>query len=273
MKTQRKPPLTARKWFYPLLFFGLIILSMLPLITQQPYDPRQTQTIIGSVLMLTSQPYLAWGWVFHVAFLGVAALIAIGHQHAGRVLAAYIGLNYLIIAYVQSHAVVEPYGLVIIPGSLALTALLGITWLVVAARGEVSASFKGIPAWRYLLLPLALLAFWLPFRSEANAVVPDFNPLLLLTSADFGLAYCFATPVFMFLLILFYPNVNAFAFRLSAFVGLIYGLFNLTHWFHPGMAWMGALHLPLLIISLVALALPACERRTAKLISPYTITG
>lgn len=91
-----------------------------------------------------------------------------------------------------------------------------------------------------------------------------FYPLLLLTSPDFGLAYCFATPVFMFLLILFYPNVNAFAFRISAFIGLLYGLFNLSHCFHPGMAWMGALHLPLLVISAVALFLPVFRWKSAE---------
>jgi hypothetical protein len=81
--------------------------------------------------------------------------------------------------------------------------------------------------------------------------------VLLLTSPDYGLAYCFVTPVFLFLLILFYPQVDPFAFRVTAFNGLIYGLLNLTHWFNPDRLWMGVLHIPLLVLPLVALLLSA----------------
>ena len=63
------------------------------------------------------------------------------------------------------------------------------------------------------------------------------------------------TPVFLFLLVLAYPTVDSFAFRVTAFNGLLYGLFNLTHWFNPDLIWMGVMHLPLLTISLVALVI------------------
>jgi hypothetical protein len=68
------------------------------------------------------------------------------------------------------------------------------------------------------------------------------------------------TPVFLFALILFYPNVDKFAFRVTAFNGLIYGLFNLTHWFNPDMVWMGVLHIPLFVVPLVALLMPVLEK-------------
>jgi hypothetical protein len=87
-------------------------------------------------------------------------------------------------------------------------------------------------------------------------VKPDFNPLLLLISPDYGLTFCFTTPIFLFLLIMFYPQVNLLAYRITAFNGLLYALFNLTHWFTPELRWMGFLHLPLLILSVYALILP-----------------
>jgi hypothetical protein len=74
------------------------------------------------------------------------------------------------------------------------------------------------------------------------------------------------TPVLLFLLTLFYPRVDLFAFRVTAFNGLIYGLLNLTHWFDPDRVWMGVMHIPLLVISLVALFIsvqrpnPLCQR-------------
>jgi hypothetical protein len=105
------------------------------------------------------------------------------------------------------------------------------------------------------------LVFWSPITIEGSKVAPNFNPLLLLTSPDYGLAYCFLTPVFLFLLILFYPQVDTFAYRVTAFNGLIYGLLNLTHWFNPDMVWMGVLHIPLLVIPVTALGLSHLDRK------------
>jgi hypothetical protein len=254
--------LTSRKWFYPVIYGMLIVISMLPPITQVPYDPRHTQDVIMSILMVSIAPYQAWGWVFHVATLAVIALVILRPQVAGRVMAAYFGVNYLLIAALQTNAVTEKYGFAVQTGALIATALLGALWLWVAWRDKLQASFKGIPPWRWILLPLALLVFWSPIGLEGNEVVPNFKPLLLLTSPDYGLAYCFVTPVFLFLLILFYPKVDVFAFRVTAFNGLLYGLLNLTDWFNPDLVWMGVMHIPLLAIPLVALFLPVLERNT-----------
>jgi hypothetical protein len=245
--------LTSRKWFYPVVYGLLIILSMLPPITKVPYDPRDTQDVIISILMVSILPYRSWGWAFHVATLGVIALAVTRPKIAGRVMAAYFGVNYLLIAALQTNADTERYGFAVQTGALVVTALLGLLWLWVAWRDKLQASFKGVPSWRWILLPLALLVFWSPIALEGNKVVPSFDPLLLLTSPDYGLAYCFMTPVFLFLLILFYPGVDVFSLRVTAFNGTIYALLNLTHWFNPDRVWMGVMHIPLLVIPLVAL--------------------
>jgi hypothetical protein len=247
--------LTSRKWFYPAVYGLLIILSILPPITAVPYDPRDTQDVIIHILMVSITPYRSWGWVFHVATLGVIALAIVRPQIAGRVVAAYFGVNYLLIAALQTNATTGKYGFAVQTGALVAAALLGVLWLWVAWRDKLRATFQGIPPWRWILLPLALLVFWSPVALEGNRVVPRFDPMLLLTSPDYGLTYCFMTPVLLFLLVLFYPSVDRFALRVTAFNGLIYGLLNLTHWFHPDRVWMGAMHVPLLIIPLVALFL------------------
>ena len=252
---------TLRKWFYPVVYGLLIIISMLPPITKIPYDPRNTQDVIMNILMVSVLPYQSWGWVFHVATLGLIALAVFRPQVAGRAMAAYFGVNYLLIAALQTNAVTEKYGFAVQTGALVAVALLGILWLWVAWRDKLQVSFKGIPPWRWALFPLALLVFWSPIGLEGNKVVPNFDPLLLLTSPDYGLAYCFVTPVFLFLLILFYLRVNVFALRVTAFNGLLYGLFNLTHWFNPDMVWMGVLHVPLLVIPLVALFMSVQKRQ------------
>ena len=245
--------LTQRKWFYPVIYGALIILSMLPPITQVSYDSRNTQDVIMSILMVSITPYEAWGWAFHVATIAVIAPAVFRPKIAGRVLAAYFGVNYLLIAALQTNAVTEKYGFAVQTGALVATGLLGLLWIWVAWKDRLQASFKGVPRWRWILFPLALLVFWSPMALQGDKVVPNFDPLLLLTSPDYGLAYCFLTPVFLFLLILFYPNVDVFALRVTAFNGLLYGLFNLTHWFDPNMVWMGVMHIPLLVLPVTAL--------------------
>jgi len=247
--------LTERKWFYSLVFGLIGILSVWPPYTEIPFDPGRTQAVIIAILMRATQPYAAWGWIFHLATLVVVGLTIIQPQAGGRAIAAHFGVNYLVVAAVQTHAVTDEFGFAVQIGALIASGLLGLLWLWVAWKDQLQISFKNIPAWRWLLLPLALLVFWSPIGMDGSRVVFDFNPLFLLTSPDYGLAYCFMTPVLLFFLILAWPQVNGFAFRVTAFNALLYGLFNLSHWFRPDLV-MGAMHLPLLILALVALWLP-----------------
>ncbi len=85
----------AKKWLLPAAYIGLILISMLPPYTQLPYDLRNTQDVIYSILSISILPYQAWGWVFHLATLLVVLFIFWKPAKAGRVLAGYIGINYV----------------------------------------------------------------------------------------------------------------------------------------------------------------------------------
>ncbi len=250
----------VRKWLLPLSCLGLLVISMLPPYTAIAYDPRNTQDVISSILRASIEPYRQWGWIFHIATFLLVAYILWQPGRAGRVLAIYFGVNYLIIAAIQTHAVTEKYGFALHTGAMVGTLAMAITWLAVAVKNGLELSLQKVPAWGYFLLPFATLAFWSPITIQGESILPNFDPRLLITSADYGLTYCFVTPVFLYLLILFSTNVASYAFRLSAFNALLYGLFNLTHWFNPNTVWMGAMHLPLMIISMVAIFLPSIKR-------------
>lgn len=247
--------LTERPWFYPLVYFVLIVISFLPLYTEQPYDPRETQNVIFEVLQVSTQPYTAWGWIFHLGTLAVIGFSLWKPALGGRSIAAYFGLNYLVIAALQTRGVTPSYGLAVHTGALVADVLLALLWLWVAWKDRLHLDWQAIPRWRWLLLPLALLVFWSPVAYHEGRFVFDFNPLLLLTSAHYGLAYCFVTPVFLFLLILAWPQVDEFTFRVTAFNALLYGLFNLSAWTDPATQVMGAMHIPLLVLPPVALIL------------------
>lgn len=251
-----------KKWGLTAVFLLFTLISFLPLYTQQPYAPEDTQDVIVSLLQVSIASYKQFAPFFHIATLLIVMLIALFAEKMGRILAAYMGLNYLVIAFVQSIGTTQEYGFVIHTGALLASILLGVVWLVVAAGNNLKPSFKNTPLSRYLLLPLAVLAFWGPYN---QALQPDFSPVLLFTSPDYGLAFCFTTPVFLFLLIVCHPQVDNFAFKITAFNGLLYGLFNLAHFLNPELRWMGVLHLPLLIISFSALWLVyASNRRRRK---------
>lgn len=254
----------AHKWYFPLACIGLVIIAVLPPLTEIPYDPRSTQDVIFSVLIVSIRPYQAWGWIFHVGTLLLLLYILWRPNQAGRLLAGYVGINYLIVASLQSHSVTEKYGFALLTGAMVGTALLGITWLVVAIQNSLQLSLHDISKWKYLLLPLALLVFWSPVKTDGVVVSANFDPRLLLTSADYGLAYCFVTPVFLLLLILFTTNHTSFTFRITAFNALLYGLFNLAHWFNPNTIWMGVMHLPLLFLALVAFLITYLEQAIVK---------
>jgi len=268
MINSSRPGLRQRKWLYPVVTVVLVIISLLPLYTEIAYAPQDTQDVIISLLRVSIEPYRHLGPIFHVATLLIVVLIAVFGSRIGRAMAAYMGLNYLVIAVTQTMGTTESYGFVVQTGALVASALLGVAWIAVAVRGTLAPSFKDVPPLRYLLLPLALLAFWAPYNSD---VQPDFNPVLLLTSPDYGLTLCLTTPVFLFLLILFYPKVDGFAYRITAINGLIYGLINMTHFLNPQLRWMGVLHLPLLIISSTALLLPRISECTTH--KPDTSPG
>lgn len=251
-----KKKIQDRKFFYPIIYLLLAVISFLPPITTRHYSPRETQEVIFQVLQNAIAPDTAkWGWVFHAGTLFIILSIALEWRSKDTLLPVYFGLNYFVIGCVQSTAVTPDYGSVVLPGVLIANLLLGILWISAIGSYLLQTSFRDVPRWRWYLLPLALLAFWAPFQFSNGVITPDFNPLLLFTSADYGLSYCFLSTVFLYLLILFHPNIPKFAFRVTAFNGLLYGLYNLTHWLDKDTVWLGVVHLPLLALSVIALVL------------------
>ncbi len=262
--------LTERKWFYPLVYFLLVCIAFLPLQTEKPYAYADTRWVIDEILRTATQPYAAWSWVFHAATVGVIAFAVWKPRWGSRAVAAYFGLNYLAIAVMQTRAQTASYGFAVHTGAMVAGVLLGALWLWVAWADSFRLTWERVPAWRWALLPLALLAFWTPVAFHGSRAMFHFSPLLLLTS-DYGLAYCLTTPVLLFLIILAWPQVDGFALRVTAFNATLYGLFNLPLFADPNTVVMGVMHVPLLALGLVALLLPrlAPPRSTRTHMRPH----
>jgi hypothetical protein len=243
------------KWLYPAMYSFSVIVSLLPLYTEKTYAPRDTQKVLIDLFTVVTTPYRALAPIFHISTLVFVVLISLQRFDLGRFLAGYMGANYLLLSIIQTIGKTLRYGLVVHTGGMVLYIVLGITWIIMAVRNDLRTTFDR-SAWPHMiLLPLVLLAFWAPYSISDNVIRPDFRPILLMISPDYGLTFCFTTPVFLFFMILFFPNISTFGFRMTAFNGLLYGILNLAHWFNPTTRWMGFLHLPLLVISIYSIVL------------------
>lgn len=76
-----------------------------------------------------------------------------------------------------------------------------------------------------------------------------------------GVTYCFLTPVFLAIQLVFKGGVDRGTLSFISFAGLGFGLFNMVTWFllMPASWWMGVLHLPLVILSVTGVVV---SRRT-----------
>jgi hypothetical protein len=170
------------KWLYPVVYLLFVIIAFLPLYAEMPYGPQDTQDVILNLLMVSIDPYKHLGPMFHLATFLIVALIAVYEERMGRILAAYMGVNYLVIAFAQAMGTTEKYGFVVHTGALVASLVLGITWLVVAVRGTLKPSYRDVPPLRYLLLPQRCRATLLQPGTADH--IPGLRPYFLLHHAS-----------------------------------------------------------------------------------------
>jgi hypothetical protein len=242
-----------------LILVVLLIGSFLPVFTTSPFSQQDSSLVIKEVLMKTSVAYLWLSPIIHVVTVVLLVALYLYGSKAGRIVDAFFAILIFFIAFSNHIAVTDTYGLAIVTGNLIPILIVGLFWVWEVYKPQNNYVFERLPTWRYWVLPFAFLAFWSPINAQLN---PDFNPLLLLTSS-FGVMYCPTTPVIIALLTLIYPRVNTYVLRITSFVGLIIGLFNVMSYFiMPGYTlWNLILHTPLMFISLYGLLLPILVKK------------
>lgn len=233
----------------------VIIVFLLPPVTSERgfvWGP-ETGELVSRILAFAAFRYteIAIG----IRILTVALLVSLIRYggKAGRPFSAFVAGNYILIAFLQSMAIIENYGLSIILSNLLIFIFIGVVWAKEALRPKSDFTFERLPWWRYWPIPLAFLAYWFPADIYGR---PDFNPLYLLTS-DYGVAFCLTTPAIVTILTLIYPRVNMKVLSATCYAGLLYGILNVAFGIITAAWWSsGILHIPLLTISIWGLALP-----------------
>lgn len=239
--------LTRRWWFYLLLVLVAVITppfaskGLGPINELGNFVWDTVQALL--IKKIASLPFMP---ILHLAVLILIFSIVRNGNRFRRGISIIIGLHFIAMAYFQTIAVSEKYGLSIISVGLILFLAVAFVWFWEASVGKTDFTFHKLPLRNYWVLPLALFAFWDP------DILWDFDPLFLITSTS-PIAICMMTTIYLAIMNLLFPRINFPVFRVMSFVGILLAAFTLLGAFfmdaREGSYWL-FLHIPMLIISL-----------------------
>ena len=253
----------TRKWWFFLIF---VLIQFVPPYASKGYKfPEEWSNVIKQAL---SNPivysYSELYPIFKIIPIILLIAIIVFRNKVARLFSIYVSISYVLFAFGQSIGVTEKYGVAICPINVIMFLTVAAFWIWEAVVLKNNFTPSKQPIWKYLVVPLALLAFWYPI--DLRTAKPDFNPVYLFTNGA-GLAFCTMTPIYVGLLTLYYPKVNIATLRVTSLVGLIIGLYNMHLNFivRPSTLWWnGVLHIPLLVISLYGLIISLKRPKAAK---------
>lgn len=254
----RLEEITRKRVFYAIFIFVVL----LPPITTPLYGFSQSYAILGEVLKNSLKPYMFLMPIASVILLLMIVGVVVYGNRFGRVFSAFVGVNYVLIIVLQNTGMTPSYGYAILLNNLVWIAIVALVWFVEAMVQKTDYTFERLPWWRYWVVPLSIIAFWAQYSDPWN-----YHPILLLTS-EAPLSFCFVTPIFLALLTLLYPRVNMPVMRVTSFLGIIMGIFNMM----GGLAGVFIVdlltgthamftHMPLLLISLYCFRLSIRKKK------------
>lgn len=250
-KIQIKLELITRKWWFFLFF---ILIQFIPPYASKGFEISEIGVVTGEVLSHSLvYNFPAIYPIFKILPLILIVCIILLRDRVARIFNLYVAITYLLFAFLQSIAFTEKYGLAIITINMIMFLLVAIFWFweALVQKNDFTSPTKS--AGKYWIVPLTFLAFWYPINPGTMDL--DFNILYLLTN-EAGLTFCMMTPVYISLLVLYYPRINLATLRVTSLVGTIIGLYNILTNFimFPNLLWWnGILHLPLISLSVYGL--------------------
>jgi len=123
---QEKLELVTSKWWFLLIF---TLLGMIPPIVAKGYDPSKTGEIVMHILRNALIKFYSPLYpVFKVIpIILVSALVLFGNQ-INRIFSLYVGINYILFAFLQGIAITDEYGLGIVTGSFIQMIIVAFLW-------------------------------------------------------------------------------------------------------------------------------------------------
>ncbi len=242
-------PFLHKWWFVPLI----LLPQLIPPYTQTGYRIQEWGIVNAHTLTHSIKSAFAPLYpVFQVLVLSAIITLILFKNRIARVFSVFVALSYISMGFLQSISVYQPYGLAICTANVVTCFVLAGLWFWEALRPRNNFTFQPQPIRLLWPVPLALLAFWEPVNHAT--LLPDFNPLYLLTSGT-GIVFCLVTPLYLTLILFQLPTVNIPLLGATSFISIFLALGNFLICFviYPTYWWVGILHLPLLVIGVYGL--------------------
>lgn len=237
--------ITRKWWFYLLVICAQFILFPVATRNFSINDAgRIIQTTLGNALIFRLASFFPYIQV--LTLLCLLALFILKDKFS-KPFSAYVAFTYVLFALVQNMAWTGTYGLSLVTVNILMFSGIAFVWFREALHPRTVYTFSNFNWKTVWMIPLALLAFWTPL--DLHTLHFDFTGRAFLTNGS-ALTFCMMTPVYLTLLTLNMPSVNRAVYRITAFIGIILGCYNMFNFFNPYTVNLGILHLPLLIISI-----------------------
>lgn len=238
-------------WFLPLI----LLPQSIPPYTSNGYKLLEWGTVNAYILTHPIKGYFT-DLIFFFQIITLVLLIAVffAGKRVTRLFSAYVALSYTFIAFLQSFSISDKYGFAVCTANVITFLILASLWLWESIFPKNEFELLKIPAWKYWTILLALFAFWFPVNPLT--LTPDFNSVYMLTSGT-SLSFCMVTPLYLAILVIYFPHVNKSLFIAIGLIGVIMSLGNFVLEFViiPSYWWIGVLHIPLFILSSCSLVL------------------
>lgn len=248
--TLRLIEVVAHRWWF---LVPIVLVQLIPPYASHGYDLRDLGMVNAHILTHPIKgSFTNLFPIFQITLLILIGVTFYSKRKAARIFSGYVALSYGVMAFLQNISMSDKYGFAVCTGNVLTFLCLAGLWFWDTLQSQTEFVLRKPPAWKYGLIGLALLPLWEPVNPITS--LPDFNPVYVFTSGA-GLSFCLATPLYLAVLSLYFPQVNQTVFAATGFVGVMMGLGNMVLEFliYPAYWWIGVLHIPLLVISLYSL--------------------
>ena len=256
--------LIASKWWFLTIF--VLVGIMIPPIVTRGFEFSKIWEIAFYILdNALIKDYTFLYPIFKVLPIVLIFALTVVGIRIGQIFSFYVAVTYLLFAFLQVIAVTDKHGFGILTGNFILMLTVAVFWFWEAVVDKNDFDSYKKPLAQYWVIPLAFLAFWYPI--DLQTMKPDFSLVHFFTNPA-GLFFCTMTPVYLALLILYYPKVNLATLRVTSLLGTIIGCGSMVASFiiDPAVRWWdGVLHLPLVFISIYALFLSFKKKKYTHL--------
>ncbi len=235
--------ISGKWWFFLIL---LVSQSLLLPFASRNFKMENIHDIIYVTLQNAFQLRIGdYNIYFQVLSFVMIALLILFKNRMQLVFNIYVAVSYLAFTFIQNIAFTEKYGISIITVNVVMFLSVACVWIFEIFQLQNDYSFSNFK-WKYSwMIVLSLFAFLCPLSPSGL----DFN-LLHFFNRNSATAFCLTTPLFLTIMTLNAPKINVITYRITAIMGVIIGLYNMLSFLSPNTAFIGLIHVPLLLVSL-----------------------